>query len=125
MPCRECTNYNRLGQFPKDCRARPRMVNLLNARKPTLAHGALMTSNNVTFIASFIPLIMEYLVKISKKACILKLKRRHLKINDSDILYVAVISEETDTVECGTVAAVWRWAVEVEAEVEYGVRTEN
>ncbi|GJU49274.1 hypothetical protein Tco_1218829 [Tanacetum coccineum] len=27
----------------------------------------LMTSNNVTFIASFIPLIMKYLVKISKK----------------------------------------------------------
>ncbi|GKB37774.1 hypothetical protein Tco_0882716 [Tanacetum coccineum] len=40
----------------------------------------LMTSNNVTFIASFIPLIMEYLVKISKKARILELKRRHLKI---------------------------------------------
>ncbi|GJV64798.1 hypothetical protein Tco_1475626 [Tanacetum coccineum] len=39
-----------------------------------------MTSNNVTFIASFIPLIMEYLVKISKKARILELKRRHLKI---------------------------------------------
>ncbi|GJQ93263.1 hypothetical protein Tco_0004402 [Tanacetum coccineum] len=39
-----------------------------------------MTSNNVTFIASFIPLIMEYLVQISKKARILELKRRHLKI---------------------------------------------
>ncbi|GJS54314.1 hypothetical protein Tco_0627676 [Tanacetum coccineum] len=39
-----------------------------------------MTSNNVTFIASFIPLIMEYLVKISKKARILELKQRHLKI---------------------------------------------
>ncbi|GJR20470.1 reverse transcriptase domain-containing protein [Tanacetum coccineum] len=39
-----------------------------------------MTSNYVTFIASFIPLIMEYLVKISKKARILELKRRHLKI---------------------------------------------
>ncbi|GJY09512.1 RNA-directed DNA polymerase, eukaryota, reverse transcriptase zinc-binding domain protein [Tanacetum coccineum] len=41
---------------------------------------ALMTSNNFTFIASFIPTIMEYLVKISKKARILELKRRHLKI---------------------------------------------
>ncbi|GKB20662.1 hypothetical protein Tco_0854585 [Tanacetum coccineum] len=39
-----------------------------------------MTSNNVTFIASFIPLIMEYLVKISKKARILELKQRYLKI---------------------------------------------
>ncbi|GJU79463.1 hypothetical protein Tco_1281828 [Tanacetum coccineum] len=41
--------------------------------------GYLMTSNNVTFIASFIPLIMEYLVKFIKKARILELKRRHLK----------------------------------------------
>ncbi|GKC51495.1 hypothetical protein Tco_1074240, partial [Tanacetum coccineum] len=40
----------------------------------------LMTSNNVTFIASFILLNMEYLAKISKKARILELKRRHLKI---------------------------------------------
>ncbi|GJT43749.1 hypothetical protein Tco_0952464 [Tanacetum coccineum] len=43
-------------------------------------HMTMMTSNNVTFIASFIPLIMEYLVKISKKARILELKRRHLKM---------------------------------------------
>ncbi|GJR02968.1 hypothetical protein Tco_0525952 [Tanacetum coccineum] len=40
-------------------------------------------------------LIMEYLVKISKKACILELKRRHLKINDSDILYAVSIKEDT------------------------------
>ncbi|GJS12240.1 reverse transcriptase domain-containing protein [Tanacetum coccineum] len=40
----------------------------------------LMTSNNVTFIASFILLIMEYLVKISNKARILELKRRNVKI---------------------------------------------
>ncbi|GJU81516.1 hypothetical protein Tco_1283881 [Tanacetum coccineum] len=38
-------------------------------------------------------LIMEYLVKISKKACILELKRRHLKINDSDILYAVIKGE--------------------------------
>ncbi|GJV04637.1 hypothetical protein Tco_1338206 [Tanacetum coccineum] len=36
--------------------------------------GMVMTSNNVTLIASLIPLIMEYLVKISKKARILELK---------------------------------------------------
>ncbi|GJY56236.1 reverse transcriptase domain-containing protein [Tanacetum coccineum] len=78
-PCRACTSYNRLGHFHKDYRTRPRMVNLLNARKPTTAHGALMTSNNVTFIASFIPLLVEYLVKISKKARLLELKQRHLK----------------------------------------------
>nr|GEW91074.1 RNA-directed DNA polymerase, eukaryota, reverse transcriptase zinc-binding domain protein [Tanacetum cinerariifolium] len=39
--------------------------------------------------------IMESLVKISKKARILELKRRHLKINDSDILYAVSIKEDT------------------------------
>ncbi|GKB51553.1 hypothetical protein Tco_0902306 [Tanacetum coccineum] len=43
-------------------------------------HEHVMTSNNVTFIGTFIPLIMEYLVKISKKARIVELKQRHLKI---------------------------------------------
>ncbi|GKB61892.1 reverse transcriptase domain-containing protein [Tanacetum coccineum] len=33
---------------------------------------------------------MEYLVKISKKAHILELERRHLKITDSDILYACI-----------------------------------
>ncbi|GJU20154.1 hypothetical protein Tco_1153496 [Tanacetum coccineum] len=50
-----------------------------NPRKEKFQCYNLMTSNNVTFIASFIPLIMEYLVKIRKKAHILELKRRHLK----------------------------------------------
>ncbi|GJX61692.1 putative reverse transcriptase domain-containing protein [Tanacetum coccineum] len=40
MPCRMCTNYNRLGHFAKDCRVRPRMVNPLNARNLTAARGA-------------------------------------------------------------------------------------
>ncbi|GJW18080.1 hypothetical protein Tco_0025516 [Tanacetum coccineum] len=39
--------------------------------------------------------IMECLVKISKKARILELKRRHLKITDSDILYAVSIKEDT------------------------------
>ncbi|GJV07787.1 hypothetical protein Tco_1345443 [Tanacetum coccineum] len=39
----------------------------------------LMTLNNVTFITSFI-LFMEYLVKISKKACTRELKQRNMKI---------------------------------------------
>ncbi|GKC49321.1 hypothetical protein Tco_1072066 [Tanacetum coccineum] len=43
-------------------------------------------------------IIMEYLVKISKKARILELKRRHLKITDSDIQYAVSIKE--DTVGC-------------------------
>ncbi|GJV48297.1 putative reverse transcriptase domain-containing protein [Tanacetum coccineum] len=40
MPCRTCTNCDRLGHFAKDCRAEPRMVNLLNAKNPTAARGA-------------------------------------------------------------------------------------
>ncbi|GJZ17166.1 hypothetical protein Tco_0553289 [Tanacetum coccineum] len=35
-PCRAC---NRLGHFAKNYRARPKMVNLLNARNPTAARG--------------------------------------------------------------------------------------
>ncbi|GJY83746.1 putative reverse transcriptase domain-containing protein [Tanacetum coccineum] len=39
MPCRTCTNCNRLGHFAKDCRAGPRIVNPVNARNPTAARG--------------------------------------------------------------------------------------
>ncbi|GJX68838.1 hypothetical protein Tco_0304565 [Tanacetum coccineum] len=57
---------------------RKRLVRKRQLRKE--GRWPLMTSNNITFIASFIPLIMEYLVKICKKVRILELKRRHLKI---------------------------------------------
>ncbi|GJT49682.1 putative reverse transcriptase domain-containing protein, partial [Tanacetum coccineum] len=40
IPCRLCTNFNRLGHFAKDCRVGPRMVNPVNARNPTSARGA-------------------------------------------------------------------------------------
>ncbi|GJT84344.1 hypothetical protein Tco_1058686 [Tanacetum coccineum] len=40
MPCRMCTNYNRLGHFAKDFRAGPIMVNPLNARNSTTTCGA-------------------------------------------------------------------------------------
>ncbi|GKC52364.1 hypothetical protein Tco_1075109 [Tanacetum coccineum] len=40
MPCRTCTNCNRLGYFAKDYRAGPRIVNPVNARNLTVAHGA-------------------------------------------------------------------------------------
>ncbi|GJS35593.1 putative reverse transcriptase domain-containing protein [Tanacetum coccineum] len=40
IPCRLCTNCNRLGHFAKDCKVGPRMVNPVNARNPTTARGA-------------------------------------------------------------------------------------
>nr|GEU42760.1 hypothetical protein [Tanacetum cinerariifolium] len=40
-------------------------------------------------------IIMEYLLKISKKACILELKRRYFEDYYSDILYVIFIKEDT------------------------------
>ncbi|GJW99490.1 reverse transcriptase domain-containing protein [Tanacetum coccineum] len=36
---RACFNYNHLGHLAKDCRVGPRMVNSVNARNPTAAHG--------------------------------------------------------------------------------------
>nr|GEY26534.1 reverse transcriptase domain-containing protein [Tanacetum cinerariifolium] len=40
MPCHACFNYNRLRHLAKDCRVVPRMVNPVNARNLTVAHGA-------------------------------------------------------------------------------------
>ncbi|GJX17076.1 hypothetical protein Tco_0217908 [Tanacetum coccineum] len=48
----------------------------------------------VKYQSSGILLIMEYLVKIRKKVRIMELKRRHLKIADSDILYAVSIKED-------------------------------
>ncbi|GJY34283.1 putative reverse transcriptase domain-containing protein [Tanacetum coccineum] len=39
-PCRACFNCNRLRHLAKDCRVVPRMVNLVNTKNPTAAHGA-------------------------------------------------------------------------------------
>ncbi|GJT58989.1 hypothetical protein Tco_1002522 [Tanacetum coccineum] len=39
-PCRACFNSNRLGHLAKDYRVVPKMVNPVNARIPTAAHGA-------------------------------------------------------------------------------------
>ncbi|GKD80261.1 putative reverse transcriptase domain-containing protein [Tanacetum coccineum] len=39
-PCRACFNCNRLVHLAKDCIVVPRMVNPVNARNPTAAHGA-------------------------------------------------------------------------------------
>nr|GEU98293.1 hypothetical protein [Tanacetum cinerariifolium] len=40
MPCRTCTNCNRLGHFSRDYMEGPRMVNLLNGKNPTTAREA-------------------------------------------------------------------------------------
>ncbi|GKA49101.1 putative reverse transcriptase domain-containing protein [Tanacetum coccineum] len=40
IPYHPCFNYNRLGHPAKDCRVVPRVVNPVNARNPTVAHGA-------------------------------------------------------------------------------------
>ncbi|GJW73813.1 putative reverse transcriptase domain-containing protein, partial [Tanacetum coccineum] len=66
MPCRTCINCNRLGHFAKDCRARPRMVNPLNAKNPTAACGACF--NYEIEIAS------GQLVEINKAICGCKLE---------------------------------------------------
>ncbi|GJZ89236.1 putative reverse transcriptase domain-containing protein [Tanacetum coccineum] len=39
VPCRLCTNCNRLGHLAKDCKVGPRVVNPSNARNPTAARG--------------------------------------------------------------------------------------
>nr|GEV35554.1 ribonuclease H-like domain-containing protein [Tanacetum cinerariifolium] len=48
-----------------------------------------------TVISLAVSLIMEYLVKISKKARILELKQRNMKITDPDIQYAVSIKEDT------------------------------
>ncbi|GKF41505.1 hypothetical protein Tco_0124847 [Tanacetum coccineum] len=54
-----------------------------------------MTSNNVYFIASFIPLIMECLVNISKRRAFCSLNKDILKIYYSDNQYAVSIKEDT------------------------------
>ncbi|GJY90359.1 hypothetical protein Tco_0505555 [Tanacetum coccineum] len=54
-----------------------------------------MTSNNVYFIAPFIPLITEYLVNISKRRSFWSLNEDILKINYSDNQYAVSIKEDT------------------------------
>ncbi|GJR12233.1 retrovirus-related pol polyprotein from transposon TNT 1-94 [Tanacetum coccineum] len=61
------------------------VAELGNLNVTTKFKDKLMTLNKVTFIASFIPLIKEYLMKVNKKARILELKRRNMKKTDFDI----------------------------------------
>ncbi|GKA13829.1 putative reverse transcriptase domain-containing protein [Tanacetum coccineum] len=55
MPCRTCTNCNRLGYFAKDCRERPRMVNPLNARNPTATRRACFECGGTDHYKSSMP----------------------------------------------------------------------
>ncbi|GKC35744.1 hypothetical protein Tco_1048128 [Tanacetum coccineum] len=55
MPCRMCTNYNRLGHFAKDYRAGPRMVNQLNARNSIAARGACYECGGTDYYKSACP----------------------------------------------------------------------
>ncbi|GKE99117.1 hypothetical protein Tco_0022468 [Tanacetum coccineum] len=52
---------------PVPVAAAPRVVDIVGSLSSTTIDqdAPLMTSNNVTFIASFIPLIMEYFVKVN------------------------------------------------------------
>ncbi|GJY64574.1 hypothetical protein Tco_0466034 [Tanacetum coccineum] len=54
-------------------------------------------SSNCSLVLAYrsIAVIMEYLVKISKKACILELKRRNMKKTNSDIQYAVSIKKDT------------------------------
>ncbi|GJX59357.1 putative reverse transcriptase domain-containing protein [Tanacetum coccineum] len=57
----------------------------------------MMTSNNVYFIASFIPLIIEYLVNISKRCAFLSLNEDYYSKDQ----YAVSIKEDTaDIIEC-------------------------
>ncbi|GJT46623.1 retrovirus-related pol polyprotein from transposon TNT 1-94 [Tanacetum coccineum] len=55
-------------------------VECLETASQFLATSSKLTSDGVRIYVTTLELIMEYSVKISKKACILELKRRHLKI---------------------------------------------
>ncbi|GJX57029.1 hypothetical protein Tco_0286926 [Tanacetum coccineum] len=56
-PCHMCTNYNCLGNFAKDCRARTKMVTPLNAKNPTAAHGACYECGGTHHYKSACPMV--------------------------------------------------------------------
>ncbi|GKC35268.1 reverse transcriptase domain-containing protein [Tanacetum coccineum] len=53
--CRVDFNYNRLGHFAKDCRALPRMVNLVNVKNPTTAPRACFKCGGADHIKAACP----------------------------------------------------------------------
>ncbi|GJS25594.1 reverse transcriptase domain-containing protein [Tanacetum coccineum] len=57
MPCRKCTNYDRLGHFAKDCRAGPRMVTSVNTRNPTAARGACFECGGIDHFKAACPML--------------------------------------------------------------------
>nr|GEU63378.1 putative reverse transcriptase domain-containing protein [Tanacetum cinerariifolium] len=54
-PCHTCFNCNRPGHFARDRRVVPRNVNSVNARNPTLAHGACYECGSTDHLKSLCP----------------------------------------------------------------------
>ncbi|GKE83126.1 putative reverse transcriptase domain-containing protein [Tanacetum coccineum] len=57
MPCRMCTNFNRLGHFSKDCKTGPRIMNPLNAENPIAARGACFECGGTDHYKSTCPML--------------------------------------------------------------------
>ncbi|GKF00526.1 hypothetical protein Tco_0023876, partial [Tanacetum coccineum] len=81
-PRKLLTARKRVGPFPARRLTWRRVPHRSSNRhsSPDFTSDSLMTSNNVYFIASFIPLIMEYLVNISKRRAFWSLNEDILKI---------------------------------------------
>nr|GEV71733.1 hypothetical protein [Tanacetum cinerariifolium] len=64
-------------------------------RIPDYGYGVLISCTVCLVLFKLTVVIMEYLVKTSKRACILELKQRNMKITDPDIKYAISIKEDT------------------------------
>ncbi|GJT59732.1 hypothetical protein Tco_1003265 [Tanacetum coccineum] len=74
-------------QMKNDTVCKEKASNVFLKEREQYFEGYLMTSNNIYFIASFIPLIMEYLMNISKR-------RTFWSLNE-DILKITILTTNT------------------------------